>query len=608
MKNLGIIIGRIAPAAKTREIALGVAVLAAAVACWAALESALGPAQPLAAWMPSGAQLYIESPNFAGLLHDWNTSQEKDLWQKSDNYEVFSRSRLFGRLGDAQGEFAGAAGQQPDMAFLNQVAGKESALALYDIGKLEFLYITHMPNAQALQTGLMQARNDFETRKVGDAVFYVRTTGGGDGNTAQGGSDQDKQGRTVAFAASGDYLLLATREDLLAGALTLMQKQNAQALDKDGWFAEISQSSQKPGDLRMVLDLSRLVPSPYFRSYWVQQNITDMGQYRAAISDLYRTHNEFHEERVLLPKSPESASAEQGNLEQLKALVPEDAGVYRAETAPSVEHVVETIDARLLSRKISGYIDRAAAPPEVAASAQPGAEDDFETRIDAPQATVQPLGAELAGLRSLLEADQPDTMLVVEKSVSQPDGVFVGYRSAIVLALQKPWSAGDVEAAIDEALGRHLTAGALGIGWKQMGDKQNSFVLDGVSPLAFAIDGQFCIISDDVQMLTAMMQEAAATNATTLADGDDSLVMLGGFNHEAERENFARATRLMDGATGNANADAADGQGQTPQFFSRDLASLSNAFARLRSEEVSAWWKNGALHQTVRYEWKTGSM
>jgi hypothetical protein len=597
MTKLGMITHRLAPKGKAWKIAIGVAAFAAALTAWAAMESAFTPAKPMAAFMPSGAQLYIESPDFAGLLHDWNTSPEKQLWLKSDNYEVFSRSRLFGRLGDAQGEFAGAAGQKPDMAFLNQVAGKQSALAIYDIGKLEFLYITHMPNTQALQTSLMRSRNDFEARQVGDAVFYVRSTGGVD----QGSSDQSGAARTVAFAASGDYLLLATREDLLAGALALMQNQNQQALDKDGWFAEVTQTSSKPGDLRMVLDLSRLVPSPYFRSYWVQQNITDMGHYRAAISDLYRTRGEFHEERVLLPKSPESANSEQSDLGQIRILVPEDAGYYRAESSPDVEHVLETIDSRLLSRKTSDYTDRTVAPPSVGTASQAGAEDDLETRIDAPPAVIPPKGAELASLRSLLEAEQPDTMLVVDRSVSQSDGVFVGYHSAVVLESQKPWSASDVEAAIDRALAPQLTAGALGIEWTQSSDKQAYFALDGIAPLAFAINGRYCMISDDVVMLNAMLQKAA----TAKSSPGQPLVALSGFNHEAERANFARATHLIDGAITTASTDADnDGSGQTPQFFSRNVGSLSSTFAAMRREEVSAYWKSGALHQTVRYEWK----
>ena len=599
--RFGAILRRLALAGKARKMAIGCAVFATALATWAAFESALAPARSMAAWMPSGAQLYIESPDFAGLLHDWNTSREKELWMKSDNYEVFSRSRLFGRLADAQNEFAGAAGQKPDMAFLSQIAGKQSALALYDIGKLEFLYVTQMPNAQAMQTSLMESRNDFETRKVGDAVFYVRGSNRAEQSNGEGSGPE----RTVAFAASGDYLLLATREDLLAGALALMQNRNQPTLDKDGWFAEITQSSQKPGDLRMVLDLSRLVPSPYFRSYWVQQNITDMGHYRAAISDLYRTRDEFHEERVLLPKSPESASFEQADLAQLKTLVPESAGFYRAESAPGVERVLETIDTRLLSRKVADYSDRTAAPPEVAAAAQAGSEGDLETRIDAPPAAVQPKGGELSGLRNLLEAEQPDTMLVVDKSESQSDRVFVGYRSAIVLESQKPWGASDVESAIDQALAPHLTAGALGIEWKQAGGKQVFYSLDGIAPLVFAIDGRYCMISDDAEMLSAMLQKANAAKASP----GKALVMLSGFNHEAERANFARATDLMDAAKPSTNTDTDDGgSGQAAQFFSRNVASLSSAFAEMQREEVSAYWKNGALHQTVRYEWKTGAM
>ncbi|HYW37977.1 MAG TPA: hypothetical protein VE957_07685 [Terriglobales bacterium] len=44
------------------------------------------------------------------------------------------------------------------MNFLWQVAGTRSALALYDIGKLEFLYVTYLPSAKSVQTTLWQTR------------------------------------------------------------------------------------------------------------------------------------------------------------------------------------------------------------------------------------------------------------------------------------------------------------------------------------------------------------------------------------------------------------------------------------------------------------------
>ena len=108
----------------------------------------------LAAMMPDGALLYLESADFQSLISDWNQSPEKQSWLKSDNYAVFSRSRLFGRLAEAQSEFATAAGLPPDMQLVSEIAGKQSAFAWYDIGKLEFVYLTRMPSGAFNQSRL----------------------------------------------------------------------------------------------------------------------------------------------------------------------------------------------------------------------------------------------------------------------------------------------------------------------------------------------------------------------------------------------------------------------------------------------------------------------
>ena len=54
------------------------------------------------------------------------------------------------RLGEAQEQFAEAAGFAPDMSLVNSIAGGQSAIAIYDIGELEFLYVTRMPSARIL--------------------------------------------------------------------------------------------------------------------------------------------------------------------------------------------------------------------------------------------------------------------------------------------------------------------------------------------------------------------------------------------------------------------------------------------------------------------------
>ena len=200
--------------------------------------------QPLEALVPAGALVYLEARDFGALLRDWDASAEKRTWLASSNYSVFSRSHLLLRFGDAQTEFAAAAGIPPDYALLNSVAGTNSVFAVYDIGKLEFLYITRLPSARALNTALWRGRGTYQTRRAAGVDYYVKTA----------------SGRSAAFAYAGDLLLLATRESALAGALELLARQNRPALTGEPWFVQ-STAAAEPGvrDLRLAYNLERLV-------------------------------------------------------------------------------------------------------------------------------------------------------------------------------------------------------------------------------------------------------------------------------------------------------------------------------------------------------------
>ena len=127
---------------------------------WGAYQATTSRPEPaLSRYFPSGALLYLQAKDFSSLLSAWDNSDENRLWLKSNNYEVFSRSRLFLRLKDANTEFSKAAGVPTDANLLRQVAGKQSALAIFDIGKLEFLYITRLPSASSMQSALWQTRS-----------------------------------------------------------------------------------------------------------------------------------------------------------------------------------------------------------------------------------------------------------------------------------------------------------------------------------------------------------------------------------------------------------------------------------------------------------------
>jgi hypothetical protein len=88
-----------------KRLLAGFGVLAAIGAIWIAAQNAQ-TSNSLSSLFPGGALVYVEARDLSTLLRDWNTSEEKRLWLTSDNHEVFSRTRLFMRLAEAQEQFA----------------------------------------------------------------------------------------------------------------------------------------------------------------------------------------------------------------------------------------------------------------------------------------------------------------------------------------------------------------------------------------------------------------------------------------------------------------------------------------------------------------------
>ena len=548
----------------------------------------LAPKEPgLAGMMPDGALLYIESPDFQSLLADWSNSPEKQTWLKSDDYAVFSQSRLFGRLSQAQSEFATAAGLPPDMQFLTQVAGKQSAFAWYDIGNLEFLYITRLPSASFSQSALWQSRGKFQQRQSGKIDFYVR-------------NDPQSQ-RTVSFAAVDDWVIIGTREDLVANALALMTGAQAHTLRDESWYADSLDAAKTPGDLRMVLNLEKIVPSPYFRSYWIKRNITEMKQYRAAISDLYRTKQTYREERVLLRATNASESAASTDISPLAAAVPSNTGFYKAVADPSPQHTVEILRDKLLDPRPSVAVSNRYAPTVTLTDQTAGQSSDLETRID--QAPAIPKQLDLwEPLRSLLTTAEVNGLLELESSAVQTDGVFTQLHSVIVLSAEHDWNIEQLKSTLSSALDPPLTTSQLGLGWT---DRKGYTEFDGLLSLSVHVQGKYLILANDPELLLAVQNNLSEKRTSA-----EPSIYASSFNHAQESDNFRRISTLVDranmhGGSGNSDDTAdTDEPGQTPPFFSGNLASLSRISSGVQSESLVVHHAGKNVTQTVTYQWR----
>lgn len=548
---------------------------------WAALQS--GPAEEPAfsRYFPAGSVLYLQAKNFSSLLSDWDNSPEKQQWVKSANYEVFSNSRLSLRLKAAGDEFSEAAGLPPDANFLKQVAGKQSALAIYDIGKLQFLYITQLSAGSTAQSALWQTRAKFETRSGGGVTFFFRRN-----------AESETE---VAFAINGDHLLLATREDLMAGALQLMAGSKDRSVEAEQWWAQPVAAAGPAGDLRMVLNLEKLVASPYFRSYWVQRNIAEMKQYSAAVSDLFRSGAEYREERVLLKKAaPTAAAAENDDaagVADLIRLVPAQVGVYEVKAGPSSAECFELLEKKILAPHL-GPAEEKQAPQVALTNGETGDSSDLETRIDQAAAPRSVQGDSAAPLKELFQKNRVRALLQVQATERDKDGVFVRLHSGFTLLGESDWNETAVRSALVEFASPTLTTGQLGVAWQAHSGSQE---LNGLWSLVTLVRGKYLFISDQSALLNGML--ANMNQKISLKPA----IFAAGFDHGRERENFGRFTSLLDRA-GN-NAGGFQGAGHTPEFFSENIQSLSHTLTGVASEKVVIRDAGDKVWQTVTYEW-----
>jgi hypothetical protein len=510
----------------------------AVVAYWAMAQTA---PQPLSAVFPAGALLYLEARDFGGLIGDWNSSVEKRSWLSSSNYEAFSRSRLFLKLGVAQKEFAAAAGVPPDYAMLSAVAGGGSALAMYQIGDLEFLYATHLASARALDTALWKGRGSYQTRRAGGVDYYVK--------------EDAASHRMAVFAYTGDVLLLATKEELVAGALELMARQARPSIASEKWFQDTVAAAAGSGELRLVYNMERLAAAPHFRSYWVQRNSSALRVFSSGLVDLERARGEVRERRVMLRANPAAAVTDESATAQLIAMVPDEAGFYRASLRPSGDQAARWIRGKFLSASAGPALESKSAPV-VANSGPTGTESDLETRIDVARLEDDRDSRAFDRVLSYFSGKKIDGMLEVARSVVDADQVFVGTRSALVV-MSDSWDAFDP------------------------GD------------LIVVTRGRVLIVGDSQELVDAIVGKMGSAPVA-------GAVYAAAWRHSRELPNYERMTRLIDFPQIPPRGDQPD-DAREPMFFSENIASLGSVLRRVQSAEVAVHDAGSMLRETVVY-------
>jgi hypothetical protein len=533
--------------------------LAVIAGVWAAAQVATAP-QSLSRWMPGGALLYLESADFGTQLRDWDRSGVNAKWIASKNHEQYLTTRLALKLKDAYQEFSAAAGFSPDTKELETFAGTDSALAVYDIGRLDLLYISRLPAAQLGQNALTRVRSSYQSRTAAGQTYFFRQAGT----------------RIATFAVVGDYVIVSTREDLVTGALGLVQGNNAVAsasINGETWYQEaVRAMGADAGNrvaLRLVMDLPSVIKTPYFRSYWIQRNTSELRGYSALLSQLTRRANELQEDRVLVRSAEAQIAAHDAATVELQRFIPDGVGLFRLWDTSSVDFAMNLIGEKFFAagERLPG--ERRTAPI-VSLDASGGSEGDFQTRIDeAPKPSLAGT-LMLEPLRTVVASAGMQGVLQLESSLGLDDSSFVRTDAAIALRAAKPWNLAEVQSALTSAASSYQTVNAIGLQWRNVtaGGRTLS-QWDGLIPLTVYVDGQTLWIGRMPGLMSSALNRPATAAAQPAA-------YLARYSHRTELAPYLRIMRMLD-LSDQANYSA---------FFSDNIGSLASSLDVIQSLSV----------------------
>ena len=287
--------------------------------------------------LPRGAVVYAQFANLPALLDQWDHSQLKDRYLNSTNYKQLQHRHLLLKLISRWEEFNNALGFQLDISTITGAAETKAAVAVYDIGQLDLVFIAPLSEEKTALTQFFNNKNQFEEIETpGGAIYYRQAVE----------ADRGRQKQVLAFATLNGRFILSSNESLLLRTIANINRQNSKdTLAADPAFTNLSHKL-KPHFVTVWVDQAKLNHDYYFKHYWLPQNADQLQGIRAGMFDLEQQKGSWIEHREFLttgkghqietPISP-------AELQRLYSMVPADTPLVRVRALASNSSLSATL-------------------------------------------------------------------------------------------------------------------------------------------------------------------------------------------------------------------------------------------------------------------------
>src|SRR6185295_17488015 len=253
----------------------------------------------LAGDLPRGALVYAQFQNLPELIKQWEQSQLKERYLNSTNYQQLQHRHLALKLISRWEEFNNALGFPLDLAILGSSTDGAAAVAVYDIGQLDLLFVAPVSEEKVALSQFFQSKDQFEEAEAPDGTPYYS-------HTVE--ADRGRQKQVLAFATVNGRFLLGTNEKLFLRALANIKKRTTNdSIAADPTFKTLSRKVT-PHFATIWVDQSRLNADYYFKHYWLMRDVAELKNIRAGMFDLEQQQSKWIERREFLTAVPGEGS------------------------------------------------------------------------------------------------------------------------------------------------------------------------------------------------------------------------------------------------------------------------------------------------------------
>ena len=575
-----------------------------------------------AADFPRGAIIYTQFTDLSAFVKLWNESQLKQNYLESENFAQFENSHLALKLASRWQEFCDAGGFSIDLDAISSISETRAAIAVYDIGRLDLVFIAPVNDEIFAASQFFQNQSQFEQTKLEDGtVFYSKNVE----------ADRGRQKQKIVFANTQGRFILATSEKLLFQTLATISGKNVKSsLAAEPAFKVLSEKV-KPHTATVWVDQAKLNDDYYFKHYWLSGNVEDLKKFRAGMFDFEINDEKWTERREFLLTEKQSGSTEeidQSEAKRLSAMLPDDIPFYKLQTAAnnpglvnaavqntlfdSLERQHKTNDSSR-NRQSFGYenfyssktsyrgdysyldndYDKTIDDAEDAGITE---ETDDSPQIDRKKKIADELQTALAPAlpQFVLTAQQPEIL-------SAP--LFAEFRKAAILTLRAPQNVNreKLETALAEKLKNQLTIAdsAAVLNWETKTENNQQWRELNLPMLGWGISYAFkndrLIFSNNAELLKSIIFSEKKPVETPVESRFDELTVIRPGEH---RQFFEQ---LMGSLAGENTADPAS------DFFAGNIGSLLNIGSDVSRIEINRKTSAANLHEEINIIFKPES-